>query len=63
MVDDRVGARIALALEQCSEALVADHCPGLEFAHTLANAERGEHALRQCIDRRDQQLRSRLAGL
>jgi len=59
-IDDGVGPRIALPLEQGDQALPPDLDAGTQFAHRLADAERGEHALEERVDRRDQQLR--LAG-
>ena len=62
-VDHRVGAAIALPLQQRGEAVPADLHPRLELAHRLADAEGGEHALGQGIDGGNQQLRPRAPGL
>ena len=63
LVDDRVGARIALALEQGGKAVAPDLHPRREFAHAFADAEGWEDALQNRIGGRDQQLRTRLSRL
>ena len=62
-VDHRVAARVALPLKEAGEALASDFDTRFELAHALADAERGQHALQDGVDRRDEQLSARFADL
>src|SRR5690606_7225818 len=55
-VDDRVGAGIALSLQQRGQTLVADANGGLQYAHGFADANRNELAREGGVVRRDEDL-------
>ena len=63
LVDHRIGAGIALTLEQGGQAFAPDLHARREFAHAFADAERRENALQRGVGRRHQQLRAGLARL
>ena len=63
LVDHRVGAAVALLLEQQREAFTSDFRAGFELAYAFANAEGREDALEHGIGRGDDQLRLCFAGL
>ncbi len=56
-IGHRIGARIALALEQLDQALAANLHTRFEQADGLSDAKRRDGALQQSVDRGDQQLR------
>lgn len=62
-VDDRIGARIALALEECDQALATDFGARRKQAGGFADAERREDTLERSVDRRDKQLRTAALAL
>ena len=57
LVVDRLGADIAIRLEQPREVVAVDPCARLQRRDELADAERGEHALRRRIGGGEHQLR------